>query len=114
MLCYTIANEYLAGVYGENKTNEAIKLYEKTCSISCADSCTGLGLLYFDGIKVDKDLEKSKEFLSNGCELGSQYGCMKLANIYEQEQNIGKAKELLKDTCLKGRFQPACNEYIKK
>lgn len=113
MLCYTIANEYLSGMHGENKHAEAVKLYEKTCSLSCADSCTGLGLLFSDGRGIGPSREKAEEFLTLGCERGSPFGCMALADLHVKDNKTESAKKLLEKACLKMRFQPACDARSK-
>ena len=44
-------------------------------------ACSHLGNLYLNGLGVDKDINKAKEFLKRGCSGGDKWGCSRLKEL---------------------------------
>ena len=55
--------------------SEKRKLYDEKCTTGVAQACFELGKVYEQGLGVEKDKLKAKEFHSKACELGDGRGC---------------------------------------
>jgi len=53
-------------------------------------ACKLAGMLYLEGVEIEKDIRKAKYYLQKSCKLGSQESCIYLAEIKEMEKSKSK------------------------
>jgi hypothetical protein len=71
---YELANAYLE----QGETDQAMRIFKKTCDWGEMYSCRNLGSRYQVGDGVPKDMEEAKQYLSKGCSIGDQWECDEL------------------------------------
>ncbi|TPH32639.1 tetratricopeptide repeat protein [Helicobacter pylori] len=71
--------EELAGLglqnYYKQDFTQAKKYFEKSCDLNISRGCGALGVLYYNGQGVEKDLIKAAQYISKACKLGDQKAC---------------------------------------
>lgn len=76
---------------------------EKACTSGEATACHGLGLVYVNGINVQKDEQKAVQFFMTACDKGDLSGCNSLAARYSTGDGVAKdsakAMSLLTKSC---------------
>ncbi len=65
---------------------------ELACQYENAKGCSRLGVLYIEGIGVEKNMGKAKVFFEKGCGLGDAEGCKSLRYVSEMKVNDHKRK----------------------
>ncbi|WP_390121298.1 tetratricopeptide repeat protein, partial [Helicobacter pylori] len=54
---------------------QAKKYFEKACDLNISRGCGALGVLYYNGQGVEKNLTKAAQYISKACKLGDQKAC---------------------------------------
>ncbi len=67
--------------YEKQDFSKARKYFEKACGLNNGRGCNGLGVLYQDGQRVEKDLTKATYFYSKACKLGYKKACEMLKEL---------------------------------
>ncbi len=67
--------------YNKQDFSKAKKYFERACGLNNGRGCNGLGVLYRDGQRVEKDLIKAAYFYSKACKLGEQLACETLKEL---------------------------------
>gem|GEM_PF-789632 len=97
----------------EANPKEALTVFRDGCAAGTADACTNLGVLYFYGDGVKKDLSQSAGFYRKACDGGEGNACANLAMMYRSgngvSQDIEQAISLLKKACEYGQVA-ACGQ----
>lgn len=107
--CYLAGGQYYTG-YLEAKQDyeKALKYYTKGCeakedSEDKFSSCTQLGLMYFFGQGVEKNLKKAVELYEKACDGKNSNGCLGLADAYDNgivvKQDKIKAAAMHRNNC---------------
>lgn len=82
---------------------EGARAFEAACDKSYAPGCTHLGELYLHGIGVERDLDRARRLLAEGCEAEDWYGCTLLGELYESgripDRGLAEARELHARAC---------------
>ena len=77
----------LARIYRQSgKMAEAVKWYEKAAAGGIPDAQHELGVLYYDGTGVEKDLAKAKELIKKAADQGFARSINKLQDIENAEK----------------------------
>jgi len=93
--CIRLFNKYRHGMDGvESNINESLIWLKKAVEQNDAWAIYNLGLLYEEGIGVDKSLTKAIELFIKAHELDSNFSGVKLGLIYEY--GIGVEKDITK------------------
>ncbi|MEM6412167.1 MAG: toll/interleukin-1 receptor domain-containing protein [Pseudomonadota bacterium] len=91
----------VGGARQEPKT--AARFYEQACDGSQYRGCINLGLLYGQGLGVDRDYGRARELYEQGCDGGEARSCTSLGYLYYEgrgtEQDYGRAQELYEEGC---------------
>ncbi|GAA9654270.1 hypothetical protein HpVa89_02090 [Helicobacter pylori] len=61
--------------YEKQDFSKARKYFEKACDLNNGGGCSFLGVLYYNGQGVEKDLTKATYFYSKACKLGYKKAC---------------------------------------
>ncbi|GAA6873265.1 hypothetical protein HpHNI6_12680 [Helicobacter pylori] len=61
--------------YDKQDFSKARKYFEKACDLNNGRGCKNLGVLYYNGQGVEKDLTKATYFYSKACKLGYKKAC---------------------------------------
>ncbi|GAA9183625.1 hypothetical protein Taiwan55_01190 [Helicobacter pylori] len=61
--------------YDKQDFTQARKYFERACGLNNGRGCNGLGVLYYNGEVVEKDLIKAAQFYSKACKLGDRKAC---------------------------------------
>ncbi|GAA7337820.1 hypothetical protein MLS209_03350 [Helicobacter pylori] len=61
--------------YDKQDFTQARKYFERACGLNNGRGCNGLGVLYYNGEVVEKDLIKVAQFYSKACKLGDRKAC---------------------------------------
>jgi len=85
--------------YELGEYDSAFPAYEKMCKDGKADKCATLGDMYRHGNGVEKDVVKAKEILTNSCNANNMDGCLKLGNLYLDNNNTQKSIEFYTKVC---------------
>ncbi|WRA72668.1 SEL1-like repeat protein [Helicobacter pylori] len=54
---------------------QAKKYFKKACDLKYGGGCGALGVLYYNGQGVEKNLTKAAQYISKACKLGDQKAC---------------------------------------
>ena len=84
--------------------NQAITSLQENCDLDNADSCARLGVMYFNGQNVKRDIDRGMQLLQQACDLNSSTACSALGDIYHFGDNgvtkdYSKAQQLLQKGC---------------
>ena len=72
---------------------EALSVFQEGCRTGQADACTNLGVLYFYGDGVTKDLALSAQYYQQACDGGEGNACANLALMYQSGQGVARDTE---------------------
>ncbi|WRF11798.1 SEL1-like repeat protein [Helicobacter pylori] len=61
--------------YDKQDFSKARKYFEKACDLKYGEGCGALGVLYYNGQGVEKNLTKADQYISKACKLGDQEAC---------------------------------------
>ncbi|MGG2393995.1 tetratricopeptide repeat protein [Helicobacter pylori] len=67
--------------YDKQDFSKARKYFEKACDLNNGRGCNGLGVLYYVGEGVEKNLIKAAQFYSKACKLGDRKACEMLKEL---------------------------------
>ena len=94
--------------YSETFTDQdkahILKYWQESCALKDGDGCFNLGLTYFHGYYVEKDLEKAKKLIEKSCDLKTADACDLLAYVYQD--GISTDVDFAKATTY---YQKACD-----
>lgn len=65
-----------------------VDYYSQQCDLSKAVFCHDLGIMYFEGIKVPKNMTKASYYLEKACELKESSGCLYAGHIYDLNEEV--------------------------
>ncbi len=72
--CYKLAQIYINKKEAIHKI-KAIEIMKYGCEKKDKNSCVDLGVAYYEGDIVPKDLQKSRDYSKKACDLGHEKGC---------------------------------------
>ncbi|GAA7164451.1 hypothetical protein HpMS118_02150 [Helicobacter pylori] len=102
--------------YEKQDFSKAKGYFEKACDLNISGGCGALGVLYYNGEGVEKNLIKAAYFYSKACELKEGDGCGALGALYYNgdgvKQDSKKAAALFEKACKLG-YKKAC-EMLKE
>jgi hypothetical protein len=91
--------------YEEEDYKTAFELFSQACDMGDANGCLNLGVMYYNGGDVQRDIPKAIELFKKACDMGDANGCLNLGLIYESgegedvQKDIPKAIELYTKAC---------------
>jgi TPR repeat protein len=92
---------------------QAAELYRKACDGGERKGCHDLGLMYYRGEGVPKDLNRAADLYKRACDAGGTGGCLDLGLMYLRGEGVPKdpnrAAELYKRACDAGS-PPGCTD----
>jgi|GEM_PF-1521296 len=104
--CYELGilniQEYIKNRSNDNALKQGIFYLDRSCSGGYANGCTALAMLYITKDFKQRDENKAIMYLEKACSLNSNFACMALGEIYEQQEKQDFAKALM-------YYQKACN-----
>jgi TPR repeat protein len=81
-----------------------------------AKPCVVLGLAYYDGIEVKKNVAWARDLFEDACDLGVAAGCNDLGNMYLEgkgvERDVDRARNLIEAAC-RAKDEVACQTLAK-
>ena len=92
-------------IYADEKRDnfKAFNSFKQACDQNNALGCYYVGLSYFYGDGVRKNLEESFKFYNKSCENNNSNGCNALGELYQKgkgtKQDLKKAKEFYGKAC---------------
>ncbi len=93
---------YSVGKVVEQDIVKSIDLYTRACDGGDAWGCSGLGVLFKEGIGVLRDF-KAADFYTKECDAGALMSCRNLGSLYEAGDGVKKdeirATELFAKAC---------------
>jgi hypothetical protein len=104
---------YVDPVFEEYKVEKNLQAsnmaYKKGCDLSDAASCNNIGVIYRDGIGVEKNPLLAKQYLTKACleiEEGEGEACLSLGYMYDYGKGI-KANQVK----ARAIYQKGCDEF---
>jgi TPR repeat protein len=89
--------------YNGGQFSQAAKLYQRACDGGERKACNGLGLMYFKGEGMPKDVKRAQVFFKRACDAGGAGGCLNLGLLYFRGEDVPKdlkrAAVLFKRSC---------------
>ncbi|WQT14119.1 SEL1-like repeat protein [Helicobacter pylori] len=61
--------------YDKQDFSKARKYFGRACGLNNGGGCGALGVLYYNGQGVEKNLTKAAQYISKACKLGDQKAC---------------------------------------
>jgi len=106
------AGDFEKGLEYYQKLNytKAQQFFIKGCQTD-KKSCNYLGVLYENGLGVQKNINKALEYYQLSCNSNMVKACINLGSLYSQLNQKDKAKKAFKKSCKLG-YKPAC--YLAK
>lgn len=110
--------EAIADIYGTSLKDSTMSLaYNKrACDLGGLSGCYALGVKYYRGDGVNKDVKRSFVLFKQACDGGKIEGCNNLAVIYNNAEGVKRdvklAKSLFKKACDSG-YKPSCENLAK-
>ena len=93
--------------------SQAAELYRKACDGGERKGCHDLGLMYYRGEGMAKDLNRAAGLFKRACDAGGSGGCQDLGLMYSRGEGVAKdltrAAGLFKRACDAG-IAPACTD----
>lgn len=93
-----------------------IKNLQSKCQKSDFKACSDLGILYFNGVNVDKNITMASEFFQKACDGKNAIACSNLALLYytgnNVKQDILTAISLYEKACEFGEMKACVNMGI--
>ncbi|WP_295365108.1 SEL1-like repeat protein [uncultured Succinivibrio sp.] len=108
----------LGSLYSQEKdqTEKAIEAFNTGCEFGSVRSCTSLGLIYYDGKKMQPDEKKAFNLFKSACDGNDSTGCYYLAECYANGKGVKKSRNVASTI-----FSKACDvgsseacEYLEK
>jgi TPR repeat protein len=106
----TSAEDFLdhgLSAYRRKEFSQAAELYRKACDGGERKGCHDLGLMYYRGEGVAKDLDRAADLFKRACDAGGSGGCQDLGLMYSRGEGV--AKDLNRAA---GLFKRACDAFI--
>lgn len=98
-------------LYKNGNFSGAADLNRKACDSGERQGCNNLGLMYYRGEGVAKDLNRAAELYKRACDAGGTGGCLNLGLMYLRGESVPKdpnrAADLFKRAC-EGNLAQAC------
>jgi TPR repeat protein len=98
--------------YKGRQFSQAAQLFQKACDGGERKGCNTLGLMYYNGEGLPKDLNRAKDLYKRACDAGGSGGCLNLGLLYFRGEDLPKdldrAAALFKRACDAGGA-PGCN-----
>jgi TPR repeat protein len=98
--------------YKGRQFSQAAQLFQKACDGGERKGCNTLGLMYYNGEGVPKDLNRAKDLYKRACDAGGSGGCLNLGLLYfrgeDLPKDLNRAAALFKRACDAGGA-PGCN-----
>jgi class 3 adenylate cyclase len=99
--------------YKENQFSQAAELYRKSCDGGERKGCHDLGLMYYRGEGVAKDLHRSADLYKRACDAGGTGGCLDLGLMYLRgdgvPKDLNRAADFYRRACDAGA-PPGCTD----
>jgi TPR repeat protein len=99
--------------YRGKQFSQAAELYRRACDGGERKGCHDLGLMYFKGEGVAKDLNRADELFKRACDEGGTGGCLDLGEMYSRGEGVPKdlnrAADFFKRACDAGGA-PGCTD----
>ena len=98
-------------LYKKGNFSGAADLNRKACDSGERQGCNNLGLMYYRGEGVAKDLNRAADLYKRACDAGGTGGCLNLGLMYLRGESVPKdpnrAADLFKRAC-DGNLAQAC------
>lgn len=109
--------EKIAEIYASLKDSTMSLAYnKKACDFGGLGGCYALGVKYYRGDGVKRDVKESFALFKKACDGGKIEGCNNLAVIYNNadgvKRDVNLAKSLFKKACDSG-YKPSCDNLAK-
>jgi TIR domain/Sel1 repeat len=99
--------------YRAKQFSQAAELYRKACDGGERKGCHDLGLMYYRGEGMEKDLNQAAGLFKRACDAGGTGGCLDLGLMYLRGEGVPKdlnrAADLYKRACDAGA-PPGCTD----
>ena len=99
--------------YRGKQFSQAAELYQKACNGGERKGCHDLGLMYYRGEGMTKDLNRAADLFKRACDAGGSGGCQDLGLMYSRGEGVAKdlnrAADLFKRACDAG-VAPGCTD----
>jgi TPR repeat protein len=99
--------------YRGKQFSQAAELYRRACDGGERKGCHDLGLMYYNGEGVAKDLNRAADLYKRACDEGGTGGCMDLGEMYSRGEGVPKdlkrAADFFKRACDAGGA-PGCTD----
>jgi len=112
----TAAEDFLdqgLSAYKGKQFSQAAELFRRACDGGERKGCHDLGLMYFRGEGVTKDLHRAADLYKRACEAGGTGGCLDLGLMYLRGEGVPKdlnrAADFYKRACDLGA-PPGCTD----
>ena len=108
----------IAEIYSDDLEDSALSVAfgKKACDFGSIDGCYQMGVKYYNGSGVSRDVKQSFALFKKACDGEKIEGCNNLGVLYNNgegtKQDIQKARQLFKKACDSG-YKPSC-ENLKK
>ncbi|MGX2982716.1 tetratricopeptide repeat protein [Helicobacter sp. 23-1045] len=109
----------IAEIYGDDLGDYAlgVAFAKKACDLKSLDGCYVLGVKYYRGDGVKRDVKQSFSLFKQVCDGGKMQGCNNLGVIYNNDEggikrDKKKAQALFKKACDSG-YKPSCENLAK-
>jgi hypothetical protein len=100
-------------LYKKGNFPGAADLNRKACDSGERQGCNNLGLMYYRGEGVAKDLNRAAELYKRACDAGGSGGCLNLGLMYLRGESVPKdpnrAADLFKRSCDENLAQACTN-----
>jgi hypothetical protein len=99
--------------YRDKRFSQAAELYRKACDGGERKGCNDLGLMYYCGEGMAKDLNRAAGLFKRACDAGGTGGCLDLGLMYLRgegvPEDLDRAANLYKRACDAGA-PPGCTD----
>jgi TIR domain-containing protein/Sel1 repeat-containing protein len=100
-------------LYKGKQFSQAAELYRKACDGGERKGCHDLGLMYYKGEGVAKDLNRAADLFRRACDAGGTGGCLDLGLMYLRGEGVpndlNRAADFFKRACDAGAA-PGCTD----
>ncbi|XP_025156551.1 uncharacterized protein LOC105186426 [Harpegnathos saltator] len=96
----------------ENCMEKAVSIYKMTCDkYNYGRSCAKYGDFLAIGKGCKKDVQTAYKYMSKGCELNDQYGCLHAGVLGTSKQNVGEEDRATQIQKAAKQLMKACDMY---
>ena len=74
--------------YDNKEYDKAFESFKKACDGGNMRGCRSLGVMYDNGIGVEKDFSKAAELFKKACNGGEMLGCRNLGIMYDNGNGV--------------------------